>query len=139
MAYLGNVFPRNADGTLKRRKPCQTPGCKSPNWHICLDVSDPAHKKVHAIRPKRAAMPASQRAAIAEAQRERHAIQRAFTKERDDQIIKRYVEDNLGMSNIAHQMQIAQSTVNKVLQRAQREGVLRIRPKGRTLFRPGVS
>lgn len=137
--YFGNLFPRNPDGTLKTKLPCQTPGCTWPNWHICLDKSDPEHRRVHAPKRKRRGgpMPESQRLAIAESQRERHAKLRSQTVERDNLIIKHYTEGNLGMSTIASLTGIAQSTINKVLHRAQREGVLKIRPKGYTVARPG--
>lgn len=133
---FGNLFPRNPDGTLKHKEPCQTPGCNWPNWHICLDKSDPAHTAVRPLRQNRK-MPQSQREAIAESQRQRHAERRALTKERDDLIIKHYTEGGMGMSAIASITGISQSTVNKVLNRAQREGVLKIRPKGYTISRPG--
>lgn len=29
-------FARNEDGSIKRKKPCQTEGCNFPNEHICL-------------------------------------------------------------------------------------------------------
>lgn len=131
---LGNVFPRNPDGTLKHKKPCQTPGCDWPNWHICLDKTDPGYTQMHPVK-KSKSMPESQRRAIAEAQRQRHAERRALTKERDDLIIKHYM-DGSGMSHISSNLGIAYSTVNKVLQRAQREGVLRIRPANFTYSRP---
>lgn len=135
---FGNVFPRNPDGTLKHKLPCQTPGCNWPNWHICLDKSDPEHRRVHPPKRKKGRrMPESQRLAIAEAQRERHAKLRQLTAERDNLIIKHYTEGNMGMSAIASITGYAQSTVNKVLHRAQREGVLKIRPKGYTVSRPG--
>ena len=132
-----NAFARNADGSLKHKQPCQTPGCNWPNWHICLDTSDPEYKKVHPVKVSRGRMSAEQKAKIAEAQRQRHAARRALTKERDDLIIKHYVEGDLGMSKIAEVLNVAQSTVNKVLNRAQREGVLKIRPKHTTIYRPG--
>lgn len=93
------------------------------------------HKVV--IPEKKRSMPASQRAAIGEAARERHAARRAATKDRDDRIIKHYVEDDMGMSHIAAAMGIAQATVQKIVNRAQREGLLKIRSKNRTLARPG--
>lgn len=135
MSQEYRYFPRNDDGTLKHKEPCQTEGCDWPNWHICLDQTDPEHRRVHEARPKRR-MSQSQRDAIAESQRQRHAERRALTKERDDLIIKHYTDGGLGMSAIASITGIAQSTVNKVLNRAQREGVLKIRPKNFTLSRP---
>lgn len=138
---LQRVFPINSDGTYKHKLPCQTPGCKWPNWHICLDKADPEHYKPHEIKPKRKIGPMSQaqKDRIAQAARERHARERLLTKERDDLIIKHYTDGGLGMSAIASLTGYAQSTVNKVLNRAAREGVLKIRPKGRTLFRPGTN
>lgn len=135
---LKTMFPLNEDGTLKRKKPCQTSGCKWPNWHICLDKSDPGHYVPHEIKPKRkmGAMSQAQKDLIAEAQRKRHAERRALYKERDDLIIKHYTEGGLGMSHISSVTGYAQSTVNKVLHRAQREGVLTIRPKNFTIARP---
>ena len=31
-----DVFPRDEDGNLLHKKPCQTEGCDHPNWHVCL-------------------------------------------------------------------------------------------------------
>ena len=134
--HFGNLFPRNPDGTLKNKLPCQTPGCNWPNWHICLDKSDPAHRVVHAPKRDRR-MTQSQKDAIAETQRQRWAERKAATKKRDEMIIKMYKEDNLGMSVIASKTGLAQSTINKVLHQAQREGVLKIAQKGITRSRPG--
>lgn len=138
MSYEYRFFPRNPDGTLKHQRPCQTPGCDWPNWHICLDKTDPAHTKVHERRPKRVGrkMTESQKQMISESQRQRHATLRARSQGRDDQIIKYYTEEELGMSRIAERMGIAQATVSKVLHRAQDEGVLKLRPKHYTLARP---
>lgn len=135
---LLEMFPLAEDGTLKRKKPCQTPGCKWPNWHICLDKSEPGHYDQHEIKPKRVMGPMSQlqKEAIAETQRKRHAERRALTEERDNLIIKHYTEGGMGMSGISSTMGVAQSTVNKVLHRAQLEGVLKIRPKNFTIARP---
>lgn len=135
--YFGNLFPRNPDGTLKHKEPCQTEGCNWPNWHLCLDKTDPIHHMVQEAKPKRR-MTQSQKDAIAESQRQRWAARRALTKERDDLIIKYYTEDRMNMSGISGVLNIAQSTVQKVLQQAQREGKLKVRPKNFTLSRPGV-
>lgn len=77
------------------------------------------------------------RMAIAEAQRERHARAREAARGRDNRIIELYTTKNLSMAEVAKQLGCAQSTVNKVLNRAQREGVLKIRPKNVTISRPG--
>lgn len=130
---MRNMFARDADGKVKHKQPCQTPGCGWPNWHICLDKTDPDHTKVIFPKREKRSMPESQRLAISESQRQRHAERRALTKERDDLIIKHYVEGGMGMSAIASITGYAQSTVNKVLNQAQREGVLKIRPKNYTL------
>lgn len=129
MTDVMKVFPVTPDGKLVRKKPCQTPGCKWPTWHICLDENDPAHKKIHPVK-KRKFMDKAHRERIAEAQRQRHARLRESKKDRDDRIISLYVEDGLGMNRIAEITGHAQSTVNRVLKRAQAEGLLQIRPKG---------
>lgn len=134
---LGNVFPRNPDGTFVHKKPCQTLGCKHPNWHICLDKSEPEHYAPGPMKAPKRKMSQSQRDAIAESQRQRHAERRALTAERDNLIIKHYTEGGLGMAGIASVTGVAQSTVNKVLNRAARDGVLKIRPKNMTIARPG--
>lgn len=137
MSYIASVFPKNPDGTLKRKKPCQTTGCKSPHWHICLVKNDLSYKRVETPKAKKT-MPASQRAAIAQAQRERHRLAREMNADRDEKIVKLYRDEVLGMSVVAQRLSLSQSTVNKVLARAQREGLLTIRPKGYTLSRPGT-
>ena len=131
---LGIVFPRNVDGTLKRKQPCQTPGCKWPNWHICLDKNDPKYREVQTVKTTRYKMTPEHRAKLSEAQSRRQAEKRAAFKERDALIVKHYTEGGLGMNQIAPLLGIAQSTVNKVLKRAQDEGLVTIRPVGRNLF-----
>lgn len=134
---LMTMFPLNEDGTLKRKQPCQTPGCDWPNWHICLDKTDPQHFAQAPMKAPKRTMSQAQKDAIAESQRKRHAERRALTQERDDLIIKHYTEGGMGMSQISSITGYAYSTINKVLTRAQREGVLKVRPKHNTLFRPG--
>src|SRR5690349_16373428 len=31
----GTAFARNTDGTIKTKQPCETPGCRYPNFHLC--------------------------------------------------------------------------------------------------------
>lgn len=136
--YIASVFPKNPDGTLKRKIPCQTTGCKSPNWHICQKANTPDFQKVEFGR-KKASMPLAQRLAISRAQKERHILRREAAAPRDNAIIKLYTEEKLAMHEVAKRMNLSQATVNKVLKRGQDEGVLTIRPKGFTLSRPGTN
>lgn len=34
-------FVRNADGSIKQKEPCQTPGCRYPNFHLCFGATSP--------------------------------------------------------------------------------------------------
>lgn len=34
-------FARNSDGSIKTKEPCQTTGCRYPNWHLCFGPTSP--------------------------------------------------------------------------------------------------
>lgn len=78
---MKNAFARDAQGNIKHKQPCQTKGCNWPNWHVCLDKTDPAHTRLHLPKRTTAGRKLSRehREAIAESQRARHARNRTLS------------------------------------------------------------
>lgn len=120
---------------MKTADPCPRCGWKY-GFHICVDLSKPCKDEGH-IRPTRV-MTDEHKAAIGDAQRERWARYYEENARRDERIIDMYNQGGTSMVSIAKELGLAKSTVNKVLNRAARDGLVTLRPSGHTLARGAV-
>lgn len=124
-------FPKNEDGTLKTKVPCQTPGCDHPNWHVCLDKSDPEHTKVHSYG--RVGMSDSHRESISEAQKDRWAEIKAAREKVNAKIVARYRDEVVSTTTLAQDFGVSKTRVIKALKEAEAQGRVKIRPRGRNI------
>jgi DNA-directed RNA polymerase specialized sigma24 family protein len=137
---MNNAFARDADGKIKTKQGCQTPGCNFPNYHVCLVGKPDTFPELLGLKKnqRKIGLDQAHRDAIAATQRERWARIHEESSKRDETIIKLYNEEDLGMNAIAKRTGYAQSTVNKVINRAAKEGLVVVRPRGVTRARPGT-
>lgn len=108
-------------------------------YHICRDASEVAHRIVHQARPGaekgRRLAPRSEeyRAKISEGQRNRWLRKREKDRERDEALVKRYLEGDVGVKKLAETYGMAYQTARRIIMEA---GVMR--PKGQWISRNGV-
>ncbi len=120
--------------------PCQTEGCGHPRYHVCTfgkpDLFHVFIPKYFTTGKKRSPFARfgersqAHKDAISASQRRRWAVHYAANKERDDKIIDRYNEGDVGMKPIAAEFGISYGTVRAVLMRAADEGRVTINTKG---------
>ena len=133
-------FARDEHGNIKKKQPCQTPGCNWPNWHVCL-VGKPdtfpqlLNEEEKDKRERRLPGPRTEahREAIAEAQRERWARIRATYRVRDELMIQRYSEGAVSVAMLEKEFDIGKRVVLRVLKEAEEAGKITRRPPGLTL------
>jgi hypothetical protein len=136
---LGPYFPRNPDGSLKRKKPCQTEGCDWPNWHLCpkANPDDGSFAKLAGvyIAEHNGKAHGKNVGALGEGLQARWARHREKFRERDQNVVDTYQEGKLSMKQIARQYGIAYQTVRSILHRADVE----VRPVGLNVGRQSRS
>lgn len=134
---MKGVFARNADGTVKHKKPCQTPGCGSPNWHLCIKANTtdrfPELLRLPRFGTAGSVLSDSHREQISEAMKERWAKVRAENKPRDDKIIELYAAGGISTTDLAKEFRLGRDRILRILRDAQKEGRVTIRPKGTTI------
>lgn len=117
--------------TFLADKPCTRCGWKFKGFHICIENPSTT---VEAMKPKRGgAKTQDQFDAMNEGRALRWESYREETQSRDDKIVKLYKNGGVGYIDIARKMNLSKSTVQKVLKRAEAEGLVKLRPRGTTL------
>lgn len=128
---MRNVFARDENGNIKTKKPCQTPGCDWPNWHICLvGKPDTFPKLLGQLKNKRRSFSGAHRASISAGQSERWA---RLNRERDAKMIEYYKQGNVGYKDVAAKFKINGATALRVLKRAEARGELVMRKRGHNI------
>ena len=120
-----------------KRKSWSATRCNTCQWHyghifhVCVDASDPSHKKVRAIQKNRWTGPrdAAYREKIAEAQTRRWAEVHERNRERDEKIVERYAVGDIGLKQLGREFNLNYRTVRDILAR---RGAA-IRPQGLVL------
>lgn len=115
---LENVFPRNPDGTLKHKQPCQTPGCNWPCWHPCLKAMPDDGVFERLVRKSRRGKPGQNASVLKGGLTTRWERHREQTRERDRQIIEDYSENQLGFRQLSQKYGIAYQTARNIIHRS---------------------
>lgn len=147
------VFPRDESGRLVSKKACQTPGCKHPNWHVCLvgkpDLFPKLLKEEEKNPKKRAprepgtnrgggSRSAEHQEALNQANIERWNRHHERNRDRDRRIVARYAEGGIGYMKIAEEFGISKDIALRVLNQAAARGEISMRKRGTTI-RNGAS
>lgn len=126
-------FARDESGAVKTKKPCETPGCTWPNWHICLvgkpDTTDYAALK-RVGRAKMSERTEAHRETISQVQRDRYARLRELQKQRDKMIVDRYAEGGIGISQLMKEFDLGHRVISRVLHEAEDRGEIKMRRPG---------
>lgn len=124
---------------LGPKKPCQTPGCNYPNWHVCTLgkpdlfpalLAEEEGKTPRQIRRMRTPEHIEN---IREAQLERWGREKERHKKRDAAIVKMYTEQNVSIKQVAMKFRIGLNVARRVLKEAEARGEVKIRPQGKTI------
>ena len=138
-------MPIDLSNVSGKKKPCQTPGCNYPNWHVCLVGKPDLFPKLLAEesgeeyvegKPKKrrgVAKDEAWRASISLAQQERWERVRQENAFRDRRIAERYAEGDISIRDLAKHFNVGTTVVRNVLRAAQNEGRLRMRVRGQTI------
>lgn len=137
------MFARDEHGNVKRKQPCQTPGCDHPNWHICLKGKPDTTAEILAERRKRGARKGgtlpyrsdAHREAISESQKERWRKVREANRARDEKIVSRYAEGEVSIRMLTEEFDLGYRAIVAVLKEAQKRGEITLRKRGVTLAR----
>lgn len=131
-------FARDENGEIKRKQPCQTEGCDWPNYHVCL-VGKPNRfyeaLKKRQIKGKRVMSERTpeHREALAQAMRDRWERYRELNKHRNERIVARYKEGNIGVKGLQEEFGVGYRVISNVLHEAAANGEIVIRPRGKNL------
>lgn len=137
---MKDVFARDENGELLRKKPCQTPGCHWPNWHVCLVGKRDTTTEVLAAQEERRkkinkkADP-NKLKKLADGRTARWERHREETRDRDEKIVARYKDGGIGFGKIANEFGLAYQTVRTIINRAAERGEVTIRKQGLTVQR----
>ena len=115
---------------LKKKQPCQTPGCNWPNFHVCLvGKPDTFPELLGLTKPKGPQTPrsAEHSAAISSAQQERWD---AINGVRNKRMVEYYKKYMVGYKAVAKKFGVSPSTALKVLKKAEARGELEMRSRG---------
>lgn len=124
-----DVFPRDEDGNLLHKKPCQTEGCDHPNWHVCL-VGKPDTFPELLKQPKHRrgfTMTDEHRENISIANQHRWELR---NRARDNRMVAYYKENNVGYKQVGAHFGVSGSTALKALKAAEARGELTMRKRG---------
>lgn len=117
------TFPRDADGNVLHKQPCQTKGCNYPNYHVCLVGTEDRfkeallHRPAYGGRAKGFVMRNDHREAISESVRARFAAMHAKNAPRDRQIMELY-NQRWSQASLARKFGISPGTVKGVISRS---------------------
>lgn len=112
-----------------RPSKCMFNRCDWPydGFHICVDLATPEPK----LPPKPQTMSAEQKAKIGEAVKR---TRQTANLKRDQKIVELYLRGDIGLKDIAKEVDCAYQTVRNVLKRNH----IVLRKQGQTIYRPGV-
>lgn len=125
-------------------KPCQTPGCDHPRYHVCL-VGKPDtfpmllgkdYKKPRSANKATrtgTARTLEEREALSEAQKARWAKVRLSQRSRNEQIVARYSEGNCSIRDLMEEFDVSLRAVTNVLYEARDAGLITVRKRGETI------
>lgn len=123
-----NYFARNADGSLKRKQPCPTPGCNYPNEHLCLVgkadtfgkilLQEANGKRRWAPRPKGFVMDDDHREKIRAALQAKFDEKNARNRQRDLIIVETYNRGGVKKAALARQFHMSVEVLNRILVRS---------------------
>lgn len=115
--------------------PCKTEGCGHPRFHVCLYGKDELFPE--SLLARYLYLPRSRKSspfarfgprsdehkeALRRSANARWAKHYAANKERDDAIVKRYAQGDIGMKPLAAEFGLKYGNVRMILQRAAKEG-----------------
>lgn len=138
---MKNVFARDEHGNVKRKQPCQTPGCDWPNFHVCLfgkpnSIPDILAREAARVRTY-GTRSQSHRDNISLSQLDRWARIKEANRGRDQKIVARYSEGNVSIKMLQREFQLGSRVISNVLSEAAANGEIVLRKPGVTLSRPG--
>jgi hypothetical protein len=129
-----DVFPRDENGKLLHKKPCQSEGCDYPNWHVCLvgkpDTFPQLLNELQKGRTYSYRFTDAHRDNITAAQRDRWAQRNAV---RDRKMVEYYKNNHVGHKQVAQHFGVAPSTALKALKKAEARGEVEMRKRGLVL------
>lgn len=111
---------------------CLKCGWKYGNFHICVDLTVKDNPPPTTSR-SRAPISDEGRANLIEAQNARWERKREEEKERDEAIVARYKQGDVGQRLLAKEFGISNSTVHSILKRSVERGEMVMRQQGRNL------
>lgn len=132
----------NLSNISGKKKPCQTPGCNYPNWHVCLVgkpdlfpklLAEEAGEEYNPKKRRGVAKDEAWRESISLAQQERWERVRQENAFRDRRIAERYAEGDISIRDLAKHFNVGTTVVRNVLRAAQNEGRLKMRVRGQTI------
>lgn len=138
---MKNVYARDENGEVKRKQPCQTPGCDYPNWHICLvgkpDTTQEILREQRKQKEKRPTFPTGPRS---ESHRQAHAAAmrdrwERINSQRDAEMVEYYKTNRVGYVKVAEVFGVSRSTAHKALKAAEARGEIVMRKPGRSIMR----
>jgi hypothetical protein len=128
-------FPRDENGNIKHKKPCQTPGCNWPNYHVCLVGKPDTTPRILRERAKIQGRTMGERTSehrekLAQSQRERWERIRERNRPRDEKIIARYMDGDVGVKKLQEEFGLGYRAISTILHEAAERGEIVIRPRG---------
>lgn len=116
--------------------PCQTEGCGRPRFHVCTfgkpDLFPQLLGLLYAGKLDRrfGGRTAAHKEALRRSANARWAQHYAKNKERDDSIVERYAQGDIGMKPLANEFGLSYGATRLILQRAAAQGRIAINAKG---------
>ena len=138
-------MPINLSNISGKKKPCQTPGCNYPNWHVCLVgkpdlfpklLAEEAGEEYVEGKPKKrrgVAKDEAWRESISLAQQERWERVRQENAFRDRRMVERYAEGDISVKDLAKVFGVGTTVTRNVLKKAQNAGQVTMRQRGQTI------
>lgn len=133
---MKDVFARDENGELLRKKPCQTPGCHWPNWHVCLvGKRDTTNEVLAAQDQRKKTISKTKVQQLADGRAARWEQYREENRGRDEKVIARYKEGGVGIGKIANEVGLSYQTVRTIITKAAARGEVTMRKQGLTVQR----
>lgn len=119
MNMMIGAYPRNEDGSVKRKQPCAD--CDWPNWHVCPKRMGP--DTFSSLVRRKSGLKSYQQLAYFN----------RLNAHRDAEIIRRYRDDQWGYQQIMDHFKIGKNQTGRVLKEAEARGELVIRKPGQRI------
>lgn len=119
---------------LKKKQPCQTPGCNWPNFHVCLVGKPDTFPELLGMKPLRMRSMGERTQEHKDAMAE--SMRRVWAEKnyhRDKRIIDLYLDGGVGYKTVAKHIGVDATTALRVLKRAEEKGLITMRKRGHTI------